>query len=682
MSASTSNPLQKPMTTSRKTSVFFAVALILGVLGVYLPGISNELIFDDLRLSDGTIFGEYGSLLQFKQRMLSYGSFVWVQELVGDGWWKQRLLNILLHLGTVASLYALLGALLSHAKFPQEFEDQPHFASSRTAALRVGVALFALNPVAVYAVAYLIQRSILMATLFAVLTCWLFVRGLQTRRSVWFAAALGSYLVAVLSKEHSLLTAAMAVPLYIYVRRPGWKAIAALAAASSLVLLLASAVFFGIYGDLVGKVFDPRSVALVRQLEAIRPGVSAQVYPLSVLNEAALFFRYGLLWFVPNVHWMSVDLRPAFPLGVDSWQHVMGAVGYLALMAASVWAVLCRRDVLGLAGLCLLFPILWFGTEFATVWVQDPFVLYRSYLWAVAVPGLVAIALTGFKPTTIYTLGILLAMLFGGLALERTLSLKDEGTAWADAAEKIDLKAPLNAVGRSRPFLNLGAHHLDRGSLDLAERAFLTADALGDLGGNARFSLGVTLQQQKKHAEALQAFAQAQQKGFSGQSLHYQRGESAFALGQYSLAFESFGEALRNTDGAGDADQKKMWALLLQKQADAAVATQQYDIAIRNFETLLETNANHPRLLLGLGMALVGKGDTQRAVPLFERLIATAPSAPAYYGRGVAQYRAGKVKEGLKDIDEAIRLEPRNAQYRQVRAQLETASTPRGTTKR
>jgi hypothetical protein len=25
---------------------------------------------------------------------------------------------------------------------------------------------------------------------------------------------------------------------------------------------------------------------------------------------------------------------------------------------------------------------LMFGTEFGTVWIQDPFVLYRGYLWA------------------------------------------------------------------------------------------------------------------------------------------------------------------------------------------------------------------------------------------------------------------------------------------------------------
>ena len=444
---------------------------------------------------------------------------------------------------------------------------------------------------------------------------------------------------------------------------------------SLFALALAGIAFWGIYGSLVGKVFDPRSVALVQQLEAMRPGITGLIYPLSILNEAALFFAYGFLWLIPNVQWMSVDLRPAFPLGFGSWLHLLGATGYVALFFASIWMVLRQRNALATVGLFLLFPLLWFVTEFATVWVQDPFVLYRSYLWAVAVPGLIAIALTGFKPRTIYTAGIVLALVFGALALERVASLKDDGTAWADAAEKIDTKAPANAVGRSRPFLNLGAYHLEKGSLALAERAFVTADALGDLGGNARFNIGVTLQQQKKHAEALQAFAAAQAKGFTGQSLHYHRGESAFALGQFTLAFESFGAALKDAAKANNTD-KKMRVLLLQRRADAGIAAQQYDAAISDFETLLQMSPKHPRLLLGMGMAMVGKGDTQKAIPLFDDLIASAPSAPAYYGRGVALYRAGKLNDGLKDLDEAIKLEPRNAQYRQVREQLAATTKP------
>lgn len=657
------------MTESSKTPYVYAAILLIGVLGIYLPGMNNGLVFDDLRLGDGTIFGEYGSLLQFKQRMLSYGSFVWVQEFLGDGWWKQRAVNLALHLGVVAALYALLKSLLCTVRFPQEFEEQAHFVGSRAAALRVGVALFALNPVAVYAVAYLAQRSIVMATLFAVLACWMFVRGLQTNRASWYAGALLSYMAAVLSKEYAVMTAAIAVPLYIFVRRPGWKQIVTVVGFALLVLVLAIGALWSIYGHVVGQLFDAQSIALAQQLEALRPGTTQQIYPLSILNEAALFFVYGLLWVFPNVQWMSIDLRPPFPLGFSSPWHLLGALSYLVLLLVSLWLAVRRSNLWGLAGLLLLFPLLWYVTEFSTVWVQDPFVLYRSYLWAVALPGLAAIGLTGFKPRSIYILGVVLGMVFGALALERVTSLKDAGAAWGDAADKISPTAPPNAVGRSRAYLNLGAYQLEKGLLPQAERSFAAADALGDPHGNARFNTGVTLQQQKKHAEALQAFDAAQAKGFSDQSLHYHRGESAFALGQFAKAYESFDAALE-TPAEAIEGWEKMQQLLRLRHAEAAIGANQFDAAIADFNLLLQKSPGNPRLEMGLGMALVGKGDTARAIALFDQLLARAPNPAAFYGRGVAHHRAGNQTLGLKDLDQAIHMDPRNPQYRAVREQI------------
>ena len=48
-----------------KTSVIFAILLIAAILCVYLPGLNNQLIFDDLRLQEDSIFGQSGNLLQF-----------------------------------------------------------------------------------------------------------------------------------------------------------------------------------------------------------------------------------------------------------------------------------------------------------------------------------------------------------------------------------------------------------------------------------------------------------------------------------------------------------------------------------------------------------------------------------------------------------------------------------------
>ena len=650
----------------------FGAFVLAAVLAIYLPGWNHELLFDDLRLTDGAIFGNYGSLLTFKQRMLSYGSFIWVDLLAGPGWWKQRLVNVGLHLATVAALYALVRELLERTRFPEEFESQPHFGMSRQAAVQVGVALFAVNPMAVYAVAYLVQRSIVMATLFSVLACWCFVRGLSGRGVAWYGLALLSYVAAVLSKEHAVMVAAMAVPLYIHVRRPSWKTVATIAGASTALIAVAAVVFFGIYGDLIGKLFDQRSLDFAQQLERLSPGITQRMYPLSILNEAALFFAYGFLWFAPNVMWMSVDMRPAFPLSYAAFPQVLGIIGYVGLWIAALWAVLRRRGALSLAGVALMFPLLLYATEFATVWVQDPFVLYRSYLWAVAVPVLVAIVLTGFQPKTIYVIGCAIGLVFTVLSFERVQSLRDDYTAWGDAAEKIDLKAPASAVGRWQPFLNLGAYHLDRGSLGEAQRSFATAEALGSLHGSARFNQGVALQQQKKHAQALTTFAEAEKQGFKDLPLYYHRGESAFALGQFALAFDSFSQGLTSAaEGVTGKEMDRIRETMRMRRAEAAIGAGRYDDAIGDFNALLKASPQNRRLALGLGMALVGKGDTQAAIAQFDQIIASTPNAAAaYYGRAMAHNTARRRDESLKDLDRAIALDPRNAQYQQVRAQL------------
>ena len=661
--------------SGKKAPLIFALVVLLAVLAVYLPGLSNELLFDDQRLVEGSVFSAYGNLLQIKQRMISYGSFVWVEQLVGSGWWKQRIVNIALHLGVVAAVYAFFKALLASTRFPDDMEEQAHFGASRTAALRVGVALFALHPMAVYAVGYLVQRSIVMATLFAVLACWAFVRALQTRRAAWYAGAFLSYVLAVLSKEHAVMTAAAAVPLYIYIRRPSAKQASLVVLGALAVLALAAGTLFHFYGNVLGKAFDAQSLAFAQQLEAVRPGAAARVYPLSVLNEAALFFGYGLLWALPNIGWMSIDLRPAFPVGFASSWHIVGAIGYLALLAVAAWLVLRRTGAVALAGLCLLLPALWFMTEFVTVWIQDPFVLYRSYLWAVALPGLLAVALAGFRPRTIYVLGAVVGLGLGALALERNLSLRDESTAWGDAAEKINLQADASAVGRSRPFMNLGAYYLRRGFTDQAERAFATAAGLGDggeLGRSTRFNVGVVLQQQKKHAEALKAFAAAEALGYSDLPLYYHRGESQFALNQFGPAYESFSVALQKV--AQDKANRSTEPTIRLRKAESAVAVQRFDDAESEFHTLLKTDAHNPRYVQGLAMALLGKGDNKQAAKVVEDLVAAKPTAAAYYARAMVFYSTGRPAEAMKDLDQAIQMDPRNPQYQQVRAKV--AATP------
>ena len=67
----------------------------------------------------------------------------------------------------------------------------------------------------------------------------------------------------------------------------------------------------------------------------------------------------------------------------------------MALALACVVVLLRRRDGWALAAVSVLCAQLLFSSEFITTWLQDPFVLYRSYLWAAFLPGLVAAGLLG-----------------------------------------------------------------------------------------------------------------------------------------------------------------------------------------------------------------------------------------------------------------------------------------------
>jgi len=652
------------MSKLSSTLVFLGI-LTAVTLGVYVPGLNNGLVFDDARLTDGSIFYSYGSLLDLRPRMLSYGSFVWVQAIFGEGWWKQRLVNVLLHLGVVASLYVLTRDLLRVKDESAQVDAGAELSErSQRAALRVGVALFALNPVAVYAVAYLVQRSIVMATLFVVVACAAFVRGLVTQRRVWFLGAMVAYVAAVLSKEVAFTAAALCVPLYIFVRRPGWQRSLLVTGAALLIMAAVAAVLLQVYANILGTVFDVDSRLYAVQLEAMKPGISKQLFPLSILNQAALFFAYGFLWLVPNVQWMSVDLRPAFPLAAWALPQSIGAFGFVALIVTSVWLLLKRSGAAAFLGFCLLCPCLLFLSEFVTVWVQDPFVLYRSYLWALTIPGLIALALTGFKPQLIYQVGLVVGLLFAALTFERVHSFSDPFTVWSDAVEKVDLQAGGNAVGRARPFLNRGAHYLERESPELAYGDFERASTLGDTQGAAGFNMGTSLQMLRRHSEALAAFDKAEALGFTEAALYYHRGESLFALGRFSDAFASYTQSLAKAPPVEVAEHTRL------RRAEAAVPAGRHADAADEFNALLARKPGDYRLMGGLGMAEVGRGNPSAALPIFDKLLATKPTAGAHYGRAMAHLAAGNKPAALSDLDRAVALEPNNTSYRTLQAQI------------
>jgi Flp pilus assembly protein TadD len=648
----------------RWQSTIYVALLCAAVAVVYSFGLHNELIFDDARLTEGTVIENYGSLTSLKLRLLSYGSFNWVQALAGESMPAQRVINITLHLATCWAIYQLFAQLIPRITYSEETKSDTGFLPSQMAALRVGTLVYALHPVATYAVGYLIQRSIVMATLFGVLACWAFVRGVAERKWVWHLLAVLFYVVAVLSKEHAFLFLGLILPLYVFVARPSWQRASALFALTAALLIVATVVLLNLFPDMVGRIFDTPSRELAAQLDRQRPGALGQIYPLSVLNEAALFFYYGALWLLPYGGWMSIDMHPPFPLTFGAMPHIFGALAYLALLVVSVIAVLRKNDVRGFLGLCMLFPLLLYWTEFATVWVQDPFVLYRSYLWAIPIPAFIAILLTGFSPSTLYKLAVVLALALGAASVERIMSMRNDRTVWTDAVDKSNVPGVANAVGRARPFMNRGMAQLKRLDFEPAMRDFNVANSLGAAGGEALFAMGMTQHALGRPAEALQFLQKAEAAGYSNKLLHFHRGESEFVMGLYEKAILSYTQALDNPSKEIPVE------LAHAHRAESEMRIQKYAEAKADFETLLKLDSKQPRYRVGLGLARLGLKDAAGALETFNGLVQIQPDALAFYGRALAQHNLGNKAAATQDIARAVELEPSNPAYKQVQESI------------
>lgn len=652
----------------QKSKLFWTLgiaATFIAVCVIYGLGLHNGLVFDDNRFSDGTIFGRYGSFDGPKVRMLSYGSFVWVQSLFGDSFVVQRCVNIALHLATCYAIWLLVSELFKHVEFPDDARADAAFAGNVRIAIFAAVALFAVHPMGVYAVGYLIQRSMVMMTLFTALACWAYVKALSGEGIKWAAFALAFSILALLSKEHAVVLPALALPLYIFVKRPHWKTVAAICVGIAAVMGIFTAVLWQQLGAFVGAVAtDDTSWAYVHQLEKLYPGITQSIYPLSLLNQAKLFFHYGLLWLLPNVQWMAIDLRPEFPLSFTSLPHLLGGLGFVAVVIASLVLLLRKRNAWGLLGLVLLCSTILFSTEFVTAWLQDPYVLYRSYVWAMMLPALVALVLLQFPRKAMVAVACIAGLVLSALAVERNLSFKNAYTAWSDAAQKVDTQAPFNAYGRWRPFNNRGAYLLENLNYEQALQDFEKAVALQEPLGSAQFNRGMALEMLKRYPEALTAFDGAEKLGFNNAALAYHQATAYKMTRQLEPAYQSYAKAM-----ALKPDEALVPKILLE-QAEVAIPSGHYDTAIGNYKRLLQSSPGNPRLEVGLGIALIGKKDFAQALQIFDASLARQPNPPAFYGKALVYREQGDKARAIENMQKASEMDPANPVYKNLLGQL------------
>jgi protein O-mannosyl-transferase len=654
-------PPEARLPTPIKLSLLAVIAL---TVVLYLPSLGNALLFDDSILLNGQIFSEFGGLTALRPRMLSYGSFTWVQALVPDQWWFQRAINVALHAVIIVLMYLFYAQLLRALGLwddPVDAATQlPGSVPAAHWALLAGVAWFALQPMSVYAVAYMVQRSIVMALLFSLLSLWAVLQALTTQqRRFWLLAAL-AYVAAMLSKEYALALPALGAGLVVLVKRPSAKHVSMFAVGVAMLGAAAAYLLYTRYSAIIGKPFDETSIAYVKQMDLRAPGVEKLAYPLSILNQAWLFFEYGCRWFLPSTSMMSIDMRPPFPASLTSTPHVLGVMGYLSLLAASIVLMLRYRGRLALLGFCLFAPVVLFVTEFSSVWIQDPFVLYRSYLWALAVPGVIFLLASQLSRQALIGAAVAVGALFFWQSTDRIQSFRDEFTVWNDAVEKLPREL---VIGKSRPYLNRGQAYQLRGENTRALRDYERSTAFGD-GGEGLLNTGALLLTGGRAQEALAAFDAAAMRGQVSASLSLNRGTALATLGQTQAAYDAFSKGLTLYPDPQES------AALKRQRATAALRLGRIDDALADAQAAALVFAQDPQIRVTLGYAWLAKGNRDAGIAAFNDSINKSPNPAAYFGLARVYASASRLPEARAAVAKALAMQPENVEFQQLSAKL------------
>lgn len=456
--------LATPQSGAAWSGLLWGALLLLQPLALYLGFLDNPRVFDDLSVRLADLLGAPPQSLEV--RIVAVYSF-WLNGLLsGAGIPGLRVGNLLVHLANVLLVFVLARALLAVALAHQ-------LSAARRDELAFAAALlFSVHPVATYAVGYLIQRTILLSTGFALLCAWLHLRAQVDGRARYFALAVMAFALSVFSKEHSVMLPAWLAAMSWWLVACGhrfrkeWLIVfAAYAAVALLVVWVRSAVVG------YGALYELSSQSFVELPE--------HPHLVSVATQMVLFFHYLALWLLPNPQWMSIDIQLDLPAAVLPWWGLLGFAAYLGGLLLAC-RQLPRRGMGALLGLLYLGFALLFCTEFWAIRLSETMVLYRSYLWLSLAPLAVVLLLHAgtaalpavWAPRVWWGTVVVLALTLGAVSINRLETLSSGMRVWEDAVAK---NASVRWPGVSRGVNWLGVAHAERENLEVARQYFFAA---------------------------------------------------------------------------------------------------------------------------------------------------------------------------------------------------------------
>jgi len=527
----------RPMKVADRHLLYAVAALWLAVLATYWPAIDNGFHLDDgdsitenpaVRIArlDMTALAAAWHGATLERRPLPSVTFA-------VDWWRGtgsprpfQFTNVILHGLNATLVFALIYVVLGRVTHVGR-------TRGRLLAALAATALWALHPIQVQAVTYLVQRMTELATLFvlAATLCYLRARRDGGLRRGWLAAGLCCFALGVLCKETAWVTPLLWLlaeyglcrdgrPL---VERPLDRLLLALP------LLLAA---YPVADVLVGGPFS----------DLFRAGYVNRDFTLEerlLTQPRVLLFHLGqLLWPVPGSLSIEHDFVVSRGLLEPPWTLV-------ALLAVVGWSA---------GGYWLLLATRWRVTGFLVCWLPATLAIestlvplemvfeHRIYLPSVGLAGLLALAAErvmrrGGRPAYAAVAVLLVAgSAFAVLTTARLADWRDDITLYEAAAG--------HAPGSARLWGNLAVRYYYAGRPEDARRAAQRSMALDPEQGSALEAAAVLALDDGRLELAEALFERAIARRGARHALLNYLGEIAIERGRSNAALERF-EAAR-----------------------------------------------------------------------------------------------------------------------------------------
>ncbi len=565
-------------------------------------------------------------------RFITYFSFALNYRLGGLDVLGYHLVNLVIHLAA-----ALMVWLLARQVLRSPALGGTHSAKQSSILPLFAALIFVLHPVQTQAVTYVAQRAASLATLFYLLSLYLYGHARtsqfgdkgKTTTAGLFLGALVTGLLGVFSKE-TALTLPFAIILYevLFYReeeKTRWGFIVA------IVVAVAAIPLFLISKGIVAS--------------AVEGAIPRAEY---MLTQPSVWLTYLGLFVLPvgqNLDYDFAISRSFFELPT------LLSVAALVLIAFIGFKLFRTRRVLS-------FGIFWFFLtllpESSILPLPDVIYEHRLYLPMVGLSVFSAFLIyeltKRWKPTAVLTLLVAIVGSLGLATYERNKVWLDEITLWSDVVKKSPKKA--------RGYVNLGRAYSDRGQLTLANDILARAQAIDPSRVDVYGSRADVLVRQGQPDAAIEECNRllAVGGGHTRQMarIYYYRGTTYLMKNRLDSALADF-----NTSISLDPNYPATYfsrGLLQSRLGDSQKA-------IEDYSRSLTLDSHYARALNNRGVIYKDRGQLDKALADFENAIrAQADFAQPYFNRGLVMSMRGQFDQAISDLSTFINLSPKNSE--------------------